>query len=194
MAQAADIESSRFPWWVLERPARLFSMADGQEGANTALAATLDVPMPCWWWWCWWCRDLQEGFLVIDFSAVALLLSPPGPAVFDPGDWSALNLTLGDLESSATGLAPPPLPLWLILVGGAVLFKETGRAGSLPLRGNPAFPIEPLLEDPFVPTSGLSFVAWRPEEDTLITVSSAGVPSHGQMFSSWGRFLKQIVI
>ena len=125
-------------------------------------------------------------------SGAILLLVPPELAVVDPADWSFLNLTLGDLASSVTGLPlpPPPLPLWAILFGGAALFKETGRAGSLPLRGKPGLPVGPLLAAPFAPTSGLSFVACRPEDDTLITVSSAGVPSQGQIFSSWGRFLQ----
>ena len=47
MAEAADKESSRFPWCIEERPARLFSMADGQEGARTALAVIPDRPTPC---------------------------------------------------------------------------------------------------------------------------------------------------
>ena len=101
-----------------------------------------------------------------------------------PADWSFLNLTLGDLDSSGLPLPPPPLPLWAILFGGAVLFKDTGRAGSLPLRGKLGLQMGPLLEAPLAPTSGLSFVALRPEDDTLIAVSSAGVPSHGQIFSS----------
>ena len=45
------------------------------------------------------------------FTAVVLLLMPPERAEVDPGEWSDLNLTLGDLHSSETGLGPPLSPL-----------------------------------------------------------------------------------